>query len=174
MSVISQQPQSLNLASELNFYFVISRAPSVTYFCQDIKLPDIGLPMAKVPSPSLGVPLVGDHVVYDNLSLSFKVDEDLQNYLEIFNWLIAIGDPTNTGISYKNLQNNPDYTGYGLYSDLQLFTMDTQKNVKYVVTFERCTPIKLLGPKYNVKEDTVNYISSGVEFSYTKFNIKLP
>jgi len=174
LSVIAAQPQTLNLASELNFYFVIQRAPSVTYFCQDIKLPDMSLPPAKAPLPSLSNPLVGDHINYEPLSLSYKVDENLQNYLELHNWMVAIGDPSNTGKQYKQLETNQDYSGYGIYSDLQLFTLDTQKNVKYVVTFERCWPTKVSGPKYDTKDETVNYITSTADFYYTKFRISLP
>jgi hypothetical protein len=174
LSIIASQPQTLNLASELNFYFTIMRAPSVTYFCQDVAIPNVSLPPAKIPGPSLMYPVVGDHLVYSNLNLSFKVDENLQNYLEILNWLVGIGDPTNTGSQYSQLEKNKDYSGYGIYSDLQLFTLDTQKNTKYVITFEKCSPISLSGPKYGTKDATVNYITSNVEFSYRKFHISLP
>ena len=174
MSVLESQPQTLNLASELNFQFILQRAPSVSYFCQEFTIPDVGLPSARVPTPSRLIPFVGDHMVFENLSLTFKIDEDLQNYLEIFNWMHAIGNPNNTGTQYTQLEKNKDYSGYGIYSDIQVFTLDTQKQTKYVVTFKHCSPISLTGPKYTTKNPSVNYMPSTVNFTYTDFTFNLP
>ena len=38
---------------------------------------------------------MGDTFTYDNLSISFIVDENLENYIELHEWLTAIGFPKN-------------------------------------------------------------------------------
>jgi hypothetical protein len=174
MTALSYNSNSLNLLSKLNFYFTLQRAPSLTYFLQEIKIPNKSLSPAKYPSPSLNIPSVGDHVIYDPLELKFKVTDDLQNWLEINNWLDAIGDPLNSGNKYKTLENNPEFLGYGIYSSLQLFTLDSQKNPSYVFTFEKCWPSALSGPDFNTTDETLPYITASVQFNYTKYNISLP
>jgi len=174
MTVLSENPISLNLQSELNFKFVLKRAPATEYWCQTFKVPNITLPAARVPSPSLRVPMQGDHLIYDDLTLTFKIDDQFQNWLEMHNWMTAIGNPTNTGKNYTQLESTPNYTGYGLYSDLQLFAMDSQHQVTLVFNFERCSPIFLSGPQFVTKDGTVSYMDSTVNFSYLKYHISLP
>ena len=174
MTQLTNNPQSVNLQSQLNYYFTIQRAPGVTFYCQSVKIPNITLPPAKVPTPSLYIPMIGDHLVYDDLELTFKVTDDLQNWLEIYNWITAIGNPDNTGKNYKILEANPDYAGYGIYSDLQLFTLDSQKNPTYVFTFHHCSPTGLTGPQFGTTDETVKYITSSVRFNYLKYHISLP
>ena len=174
MSATDNNPISFNLQSPLNFSFKILRAPSTTYFCQSVKIPDVTLESANVPSPSILVPMAGDHVAFSPLTLTFKVDDDLQNWLEMFNWMTTAGNVENVSREYKIMENNPNYAGYGIYSDLQLFTIDSQKNPSYVVTFERCFPSSLSGPNFDTMNTTVKYISSTVTFKYTKFHFSLP
>jgi hypothetical protein len=174
MAATDTNPISLDLQSPLNFMFTIKRAPATSYFCQDVKIPNVSLPAVKVPSPSLTVPMIGDHVVYEPLSLTFKVDDNLQNWLEMYNWLKAIGNPENTSQNYITLENNKNYSGYGIYSDLQLFILDSQKNPTYLFTFERCSPTFLSGPHFESTDNSIPYINSTVNLSYTKFKISLP
>lgn len=174
MTVLSENPISLNLQSELNFKFMLRRAPATEYWCQTFKVPNITLPPSRVPSPSLRVPMQGDHLVFEDLTLTFKIDDQFQNWLEMHNWMTGIGNPNNTGNNYTQLESNPNYLGYGLYSDLQLFVMDSQHQATLVFNFERCSPIFLSGPQFVTKDGTVNYMDSTVNFSYLKYHISLP
>ena len=174
MTALDTNPISLNLQSELNYRFVIMRAPATSFWCQSVKIPDVSLPPLKIPSPSLAIPMQGDHMVYNPLSLTFKVDDNLQNWLEIYNWLEGVGNPQNNSQKYINMENNKNYSGFGLYSDLQLFILDSQRNPTYVFTFERCSPTFLTGPNFQATDNTVEYITSTATFSYAKYKISLP
>ena len=39
------------------------------------------------------IPVPGDKLTYADLTLSFFVDEDLENYIEVHNWLRGLGFP---------------------------------------------------------------------------------
>jgi len=174
MPVLDSNPGSLNLQSSLNWTMNLIRAPGITYFLQSIKVPNIMINPPKVPSPSLGIPMVGDHLNFEPLEVKFKVADNFQDWLEIYNWLVALADPSNKGTKYLQLENNPSYLGYGLYSDLQVITLDSQKNPSYVFTFERCFPMALSGPEFNTTDDNLLYITASVQFKYLKYEITLP
>ena len=38
---------------------------------------------------------MGDELTYENLEITFLVDEKLENYIELHNWLVGIGFPDN-------------------------------------------------------------------------------
>lgn len=168
-------PVSLNLQSPTNFKFALRRAPSLSYWCQTFDVPGISCPPARSPSPSLSVPFLGDHLVFEPLHLTFKVDDDLQNWLEMFNWMNAINDPAGDAITYNILNNNPDYLGFGLRSPLQVFQLDSQKQATLVYHFDDAFPISLSGPKFDSQNgNDFGYITSSVTFSYVKYNVTRP
>ena len=48
---------------------------------------------ASQPTPLKDVPIPGDKLDYDNLNITFLVDENLENYREIHGWLTGLGFP---------------------------------------------------------------------------------
>ena len=104
MSVIDNTPANKNFLSPLNFRFQIKKAPHVNFFIQKVNIPSIALPNPTVSNPFVNIPYPGEHLRYGDLEISFKVDEDLQNYLEIHNWLVSLGKPENFD-QYKQIQN---------------------------------------------------------------------
>ena len=42
------------------------------------------------PTPFKEIPVQGDHLTFDNLEITFLVDEKLENYRELHQWLVGI------------------------------------------------------------------------------------
>ena len=87
------QPTNLNQLNVVSFAVSFSRLPEVQYFCQRISLPTVVLGETNEATPFLNLPLEGDTLTFESLSLSFIVDEDLQNYISIYEWMTALGFP---------------------------------------------------------------------------------
>jgi len=172
MAAAESQPISYNLQAPQNFVFNIKRIPAIDYFCVKAKIPSLTLPAAKVPSPSLEIPQPGDHVVYEPLTLTFKVDSILQNWIEIHNWITAIGDPSNKGTEYKKLENNSPISPYGLVSDISLFKTDSQNNPDLLWTFQNAWPTFLSGFEFDSTDANIIYLTATVMFRYVRFKIK--
>ena len=92
---IQNQPANLNQLNVISFQTNFLRMPMVDYFCQRVSIPGITSSSIVQTTPFADVPIEGDHLVFEDLSLDFIVDEDLKNYIEIFDWLKAIGFPDN-------------------------------------------------------------------------------
>lgn len=159
----------LNMLSPLNFKFTLKRAPNLNFFVQKINIPGISLPKVDTPNPLIKIPLSGDHLEYDELDVTFKVDENLQNYLEIHNWVRSLGKPFFE--EYANLSKKAIYTGEGLKSDIVVTVLTSQKNPNYEFVFKDAFPISVSSISFESTDESVNYIEATVRFVYTIFDI---
>ena len=86
-----------NFLSPIGFLFLLQRAKKTSFLCQKATIPNMSL--CEVPIPTAGmvpIPIEGN-MVYGDLEVEFIVDEDLRNYMEIHNWMRALGTPQNYG-----------------------------------------------------------------------------
>jgi hypothetical protein len=157
-------PETHNALLTNYFQFSIERIPNIVYFCQAANLPGIQYGEAEQPtifSHPIKVP-VGS-VRFDPLVLKFKVDENLNNWLEIHNWIKTISNYVDHG---KLLP----YTEQASDGDLLLTNSSYKPKIK--ITFKRLFPIKLDGIDFNtILPDATEAISS-VTFSYTDYSIE--
>lgn len=170
MTAISNTPVNKNFLSPLNFKFLLKRAPHVNFFIQKVNVPSIELSPPNFPNPMVNIPIPGEHLKYGILDISFKVDEDLQNYLEIHNWIKALGKPQDFE-GYRNLEQQPQVTGDGIYSDITLTILSSTKMPNYEVNFADCHPVLLSGFQFNTVDTDVNYISADASFRYTYYDV---
>ena len=158
-----------NFLSPLNFKFQLKRAPNLNFFVHKVNIPGLSIPKIDTPNPLVSIPYAGDHLQYDELELTFKVDENLQNYLEIHNWVRALGKPEFE--EYANLARNAIYTGEGLRSDIVLTVLTSQKNPNYEFVFKDAFPINISSAVFETTNENVDYIEASATFAYIKFDI---
>ena len=137
------QPTNLNQLNVVSFDISFSRLPGVQYFCQRISLPTVVLGETNEPSPFLNLPLEGDTLTFEAMSLSFIVDEDLQNYQEIYNWMTSLGFPRDYD-QFKTLKPAEEASEYSsMFSDMDIMMLTNKSNPNYRVKFTDCFPTSL-------------------------------
>ena len=92
-SPLNRQPDKLDYSSPTQFRFILNQIPKVQFFVQTANIPGISLGEAVIPTPYKDIPYVGDKVTYESLNVQFLVDEHLENYIEMHNWMIGLGFP---------------------------------------------------------------------------------
>lgn len=171
MTAIDNTPSNRNFLSPLNFKFTLRRAPHVNFFLQKVNLPQVSInPTPIYNNPLVDIPLAGEFVTFSPLTITFRVDEDLQNYLEIFNWIKALGDYGRDGV-YAKLQNATPGSDLGLYSDISLMVLSSTKMPNYEITFMDAFPTTISAMTFNTTDNDVSYIQAEAEFRYTIFEI---
>jgi len=172
MSVLDQNPQNRNFLSPLNFKFTLRRAPHINFFLQKVSLPQVSINPTPIYSNLLiDIPLAGEFVTFSPLTITFKIDEDLRNYLEIFNWIKALGDYGRDG-DYAKLQDAKPGEDKGLFSDLSLMVLSSTKMPNYEIVFIDAFPTTISALSFNTVDSDVNYMEATVEFRYIYFEIK--
>ena len=91
---LSRQPTKLDYASPTQFRFLINQLPKVEYFTTEANIPGITLAEGTYATPLKDIPILGDKLTYEDLTITFIVDENLENYIEMHTWLTGIGFPS--------------------------------------------------------------------------------
>lgn len=177
MSAVDNTPTNRNFLSPLNFKMVLQRAPMISFFLQSFSLPGLTFEGSMfMPTPFVKVPIPGDHLNFAPLTVSFAVDEDMRNYLEIFNWISSIagptsitpGEPNNTYGLDNSIGIDPLST---IRSDIKIIILSSSKNPNIEITFRDAFPSALGEMSFATTASSVNYLESSVTFEYLKYEI---
>lgn len=87
-----------SLLNNNNFRLLIEKIPATEYFVKSATIPSLSFTELSVEG-GIGISAFypGDKAEFGTLDVTFLVDEDLQNYKEIYDWIDAIvplADPT--------------------------------------------------------------------------------
>ena len=88
-----KQIKNRNFLSPSGFQFNLAKTPKVDFFSQSARIPGITLGEIMVGNYLKAVPVPGDQIQFEDLTLQFIVDENLENFLEIHSWIYALGYP---------------------------------------------------------------------------------
>lgn len=165
---LSKEPDNINFLSPLGFKFSVRKLPHVNWFIQDVALPAISLGEIDQPNPFGMAFLPGDKISYEPLVITFKVDEDLQAWKELHDWMVGVGAPR----SYKEYDNNRA-TGFdAIVSDATLTIMNSVMNPKFEVTFHDIFPTSLGELRFASTEADVEYITVSATFRYLNYEFR--
>lgn len=170
------QIENRNFLSPTQFKFILSREPKVSFFCNQANIPDLNLGVAIQPTYLKMLPTPGDIIEFGDLSLRFIVDENLENYMCIQNWIRGLGFPqvlSQFGQLERQgvVQSNYVKEGQNVYSDgtLQVFT--SSQIPSFQVVFKDLFPISLSTLTFDATETDINYFTSDVTFKYSIYDI---
>ena len=190
----SRQPTKFDYASPTQFKFQLQKLPKVEYFTTACNIPGISLSTALQPTPLKDIPLPGDTVEFNDLEITFLVDENLENYREIHGWMYGIGFPKDRGQYSALIAANKDRfptTGkdsqshdagkvkYGampigpIFSDATLNVLTSKNTANIEVRFSDVFPTALSGLNFDQQADDVNYLSATVTFKYKIYEFAL-
>lgn len=181
MSAITDLPSNKNFLSPLGFTFTIKKTPGVNYFVQSVSLPSLNLGQADIQTPFVKLPVPGDHIDFSNLTITFRVDEEMRNYKELFDWIVALGFPENfqqySAIApnrgrFGGSITNP-VAGTGIYSDASLMILNSVKAPIVEYTFKNLYPISLSDIQFDTRDSDVNYVDVTATFAYELFKLNL-
>jgi hypothetical protein len=164
--ILANQPSNLNFLSPLGFRFTLRRSPSVNFFCTDANIPSFELGFINQPTPFSNIKIPGDKPEWGSFRLTFKVDEDFVNYLEIYNWILKLGFPNNFE-QYASIVSQSPGSGQGTVSDGTLTILNSSQHPNMEVIFHDMFPISISDTNFTTTDTTVDYVTATVEFKYT-------
>ena len=190
-NVINRQPSKLDYASPIQFRFKMNKIPKVEFFVQTANIPGINLGTATVPSPLYDYPVPGDKINYQSLDISFLVDENLNNYKELHDWISGLGFPSNhqqfadlqatgadrfpgstaSSVAMGSKRTPAPLAEGGIYSDATLTVLNSKNIAKTEIRFQNVYPTSLGGLSYDIKLADVDYLQAPVSFAYMYYEI---
>lgn len=147
--------------SPVGFRLLIDRIryPNVQFSVQTAEIPDVSVETASYPTPQRTIEIPGDKVNYSDFSCQFIVDEQLENYYEIYEWLLGLVTEQDS----KSIQKTRDMT---------LLVLDSHNNVSREVHFADAYPTSLSAVQFDSKTRDIQYLVGDVTFKYSYFDIR--
>ena len=146
-----------NFLSPVGFQFSIDKDKfsNVEYFCTAVSLPDMTIPESPEPHRGANVAFAGDRLDFGDLTITFNVTENMENYLEMYDWMHRV-------VNEKEDQSE----------DAELLVLNSHSNVVKKIHFSNVFPIALSELAFNTQEAEVEYLQCTATFAYTSFEFK--
>ena len=171
-----RQPDTNNYLSTNYFKFEITRLPLVTYYCQQANLPSISLTPTEQSGPfGTTSKWIGGKYTWEELNVSFIVDENMKNWIEVFEWIKEIGtmtDFTSNITAQQSLRPSASISQFEDYfSDAKILITNSSYKSKLVVNLVDIFPISLSGIQFNSTNTDNEPAIANVSFAYTYYTI---
>jgi hypothetical protein len=153
-----------------DFELVIDRIPGVTYFCVSAPVPGVSATAARYPTPFTVIKYPGDALVYDPLTIRFRVNSDLTNYHQLLKWMEEYGTPDNFD-QYNTPGVSPGQQTRAKTSLASLLVFTNKYNPQIEFIFEDLFPISIGTLEIHAAQEDAVTILCDVTFDYTKFTM---
>lgn len=179
----NNRPTTYDYLRPNGFRFTIQELPHVSYTCQSANIPLIDVGFAQQPTPFVDIPVLGDKVNFGDFTITFLINEDMSNYLELYTWLVAIGFP-------KSYNQFPDYIQKRLnkfpfvvdkfssrndtmaYSDATLHILNSVNVATTKIIFRDLFPVSLQALDFNITPSTIEYFVGIASFKFKYFDVE--
>ena len=183
VSPFDKQIANRNYMSPVGFKLILTKTPKVDFLCQSANIPQISMGTAIQPSYLKDIPVPGDKVLYDDLTVRFLVDEKMENYLAIYKWMTGLGYPENLG-QYNQLKKDDIRTDasatddadprYFEFSDATLQILNSNYKPSVLVNFKDAFPTSLSTLEFDVTTRDYSFFTASVTFKYLIYDITDP
>ena len=168
----ANQIQNRNFLAPVGFKFTLAKYPKVDFFSNSARIPEISLGTAVQPSYLKDIDIPGEKLTYGDLTIRFLVDENMQNYMAMHNWLKGIGFPE-TPQQFADQTTNVDGIRDPLevFSDGSLHILISNFQDVAIVKFNDLFPVGLTSLEFDATETDINYFTAEATMRYTVYNI---
>ena len=148
-NALANQLTNRNFLSPAGFLFNITKEPKVSFFCTSASIPSMSFETTEQPSYLKDIDVPGEKLTYGDLTIRFIVDENLENYMAIHNWLTGIGFPetpkqfTEQTTDEDNLRDLNEQ-----WSDGSLSVLNSNYRTTANVKFQDLFPVSLTSVSY--------------------------
>ena len=185
----TSQPTVFDYATGTQWRLAFNRLPKTTWFCTAANIPGITLGEAQYATPMSDMFVTGDKLTFETLNITFIVDEELQNYRELWNWLVGIGSPVSHsqwetelakgdgavrqfGTDDGDGRTKSTYEESNLYSDATLIVYNSKNIPKVDVKFKNMFPTSLSALEYSQELTDVEYFKASATFRYLYYEFE--
>lgn len=154
------QPSGFSVSIERTNY------PNLQYFAQSITHPGASVNPVELPGRRItSLPFAGDKITYGELQVDFILDEDMESYLEMQNWLERMVNDGNVSTAHA-LQHGLVAT----FADITVTILTSHNNANKRIKYKNCIPTNVGSFEMNASQNQT-YITYTSSFRFDTFEI---
>ena len=168
----ANQINNRNFLSGIGFKFNLGKYPKVDFFCNTARIPEITLATATQPSYLKDIDVPENKLSFGDLTIQFLVDENLENYRIVHDWMYGLGFPE-TAQQFIDVTTDKD----GIrdmkeqFADGTLRILNSNFNEVAKVKFLDMFPVSLSSLDFDATSTDVNYFTAQATFKYTVYQL---
>jgi hypothetical protein len=145
------------LAISDGFRMVFNKAPNTSYFCQNFVMPGLSVSETVVARPQQDAYFPGDKLIYEPLTVTMLVAENMENFVEIYDWLQRSVKANNSA---------------EMFDDITAYILSSKNNPNREVVFKNAFPVSIGSIAFNVQDADITYAQVDVTFRYDYYTFK--
>ena len=171
-SAFAKQIDNRNFLSGVGFKFNLSKFPKVDFFSNSARIPELNLELTRQASYLKNIDIPGERLTYGDLTLRFLVDENMENYISVYNWLKGLGFPE-TAQEYKDLTTDKDgqRDNKEAFCDGTLRILNSNYREVAKVKFTDLFPTSLTSLDFDATNTDIQFFTAEATFKYTIYNL---
>src|SRR5210317_2386564 len=145
-----------NFLSPTGFQFKINsnQYANLEYFAVGATLPGVSMTAAEQSYRGVNLAFTGDRLAFEDLTLRINVTENLENYIETFDWMHNL-------IQTSNAEDQK--------VDATLLILTSHNNVIKEIKFNGVFPTSMSPIEFDAQSTEVEYAQMDITFQYTNF-----
>ena len=171
-SAFGKQIQNRNFLSGVAFKFNLAKFPKVDFFSNSARIPELNLELTQQASYLKNIDVPGERLNYGDFTLRFLVDENMENYISIYDWLTGLGFPETTK-EFADLIKDKDgqRDAKEAFCDGTLRILNSNFREVAKVKFNDLFPTSLTSLDFDATNTDVQYFTAEATFKYTLYKI---
>ena len=171
-SAFGKQIQNRNFLSGVAFKFNLAKFPKVDFFSNSARIPELNLELTTQASYLKNIDVPGERLTYGDFTLRFLVDENMENYKSVYDWLTGLGFPETTKefadiIKDSDGQRDPKEA----FCDGTLRILNSNYREVAKVKFKDLFPISLSSLEFDATNTDVQFFTAEATFKYTIYDL---
>lgn len=146
----------------ISFQFSCPKTPTLNYFVQSVQIPGVDSAPAAQPTALVPAPVPGQDFTYQPLIVSFIIDENMNNWLEVYNWMIS----TKATDRFDRVVEPADQ-----FADASVLVMNNKMQGLRRVEFSRIFPTSLTEIQFDSANTDPGPILASATFAYTYYEV---
>jgi hypothetical protein len=148
-----------NFLSPVGFQFKVdhTKYPNLEYFVVAATLPGLNIASAEQPYRGVNLGFTGDRLSFDDFSIRANITENMENYIETFEWIHNI----------VQSEKAEDFK-----ADATLLILSSHNNVTKEIKFNGLFPTSLSAVEFDSQAEAIDYSQMDITFAYTSFEFK--
>lgn len=167
---MSSLTDNVNLFQPSGFKVIIDRKNygNLEFFAQTVNHPGVNVgPAPAMVSRLESVPLAGDTLTFGELSLTILLDEDLNAYMEMFNWMVRLVNENQRSQSEALISGELPTN-----CDIKVVALTSHNNSNKIITYRDAIPVSIGDINFEASTGDVQYTTIPVSFRFTYFEIE--
>ena len=171
-SIFNKQIENRNYLSSVGFKFNLSKYPKIDFLSNSARIPELSLALATQPTYLKDIDIPGEKLTYGDFTLKFLVDENMENYITVYNWLTGLGFPE-TPAQFRDLTTDSaamrDPKEAFCDGTLRILNSNLREVAK--VKFKDLFPVSLTSLDFDATSADVQYLTAEASFKYTIYEL---